>query len=201
MSAFSRREWLRHGASVVLMAGILARRVRGQGLGKFGAGSGPPPCSTETKPTPAAPAGPDFKARSPARASLLEPGLGGTRLVLTGTVSGVRCGLIKHALLDFWQADARGVYDHNTFKLRGHQFSDDAGAYHLETIVPGASGKRAPSVHVTVQPSGKAPLTTQLFFPDMPQNQSDPAFRPELVIAMTDGRDGKSGAFNIILDL
>ena len=28
------------------------------------------------------------------------------------------------ALLDFWQADAKGHYDNSGFRLRGHQFAD-----------------------------------------------------------------------------
>jgi protocatechuate 3,4-dioxygenase beta subunit len=203
MSVLSRREWLARSSGIVVASIAAGAGVNAlaQGLGTFGTASGPPPCSTDTKPTPSAPVGPDFKPNSPARTSLVEPGMAGTRLVLTGTVSGVRCGLIKHAKLDFWQADAHGVYARDTFTLRGHQFSDDAGAFRLETIVPGASGTRAPSLHVTVTPPGKTPFTTQLFFPGASENKSDPAFRSEQLIAMTDGRGGKTGAFNLILDL
>ena len=49
----------------------------------------------------------------PARTSLLEPGMGGTRIVLTGSILTTDCRPIAGALLDFWQADDRGEYDNS----------------------------------------------------------------------------------------
>ena len=45
----------------------------------------------------AAPEGPDFKPGAPGRSSLIDPTVTGTKLVLTGTVSGLTCGPIKRA--------------------------------------------------------------------------------------------------------
>src|SRR6266508_4235157 len=59
--------------------------------------------------------------------SLLESGMAGTRLTLTGYVLSTRCKAIPRALLDFWHADASGVYDNDGFRLRGHQFTDAKG--------------------------------------------------------------------------
>src|SRR5262245_56939260 len=81
--------------------------------------------------------GPYFKPQSPLRASLLEPGMPGARIVVDGAVLGRDCKPIPRALLDFWQADAGGEYDNAGFRLRGHQFTDEAGRYRLETVVPG----------------------------------------------------------------
>lgn len=170
-----------------------------QGLGDFGAG--PPPCNPNEKPTPAAPEGGDFKPGSPARSSLIEPGISGTKLVLSGYVSGVVCGLIKGARVDFWQADQRGVYDKTGFRLRGHQATDANGAYRLETIVPGPSGTHPPVIHVKVTPPGKAPFTTALFFADRAENKNDPAFRPELALKLTGPATAKTARFNIVLNL
>jgi protocatechuate 3,4-dioxygenase beta subunit len=176
-----------------------ATRPRAQGLGEFAAG--PPPCAPDEKVTPATPEGPEFKRGAPQRTSLIEPGMTGMKLVLTGTVSGLTCGPIKGARLDFWQADARGAYDQAGFRLRGHQFTEATGAYRLETVVPGPHDKRAPRLHVKVQPPGKPPLTTQLFLPDQPLNKTDPQFRPELAMTVTDGRGIKTARFNIVLNL
>jgi protocatechuate 3,4-dioxygenase beta subunit len=172
-----------------------------QGLGQFGATGSAAPCKLDEKATPAAPQGTDFKLGSPARTSLIEAGVTGTRLVLTGTVSGLTCGPIKGAVVDFWQADTKGVYDKIGFRLRGHQATDAAGHYRLETVVPGASGRRAPHLHVRVKPPGKTLFATQIFFPDAPQNKADAAFRSELVMKVTDGRDGKAGTFDIVLNI
>jgi protocatechuate 3,4-dioxygenase beta subunit len=170
-----------------------------QGLGQFGAAM--PGCKVDDKPTSAAPEGPDFKPGSPSRTSLIETGAAGTKLVLSGTVTGVTCGRIKGALVDFWQADGRGAYDAGGFSLRGRQLTDANGSYRLETIVPGAPVGRPRSIHVKVQPPGKAVFTTQMFFPDDPLNAHDPAFKPDLLMTMTFSSEGKAASFNIVLNI
>jgi protocatechuate 3,4-dioxygenase beta subunit len=106
--------------------------------------------------------GPYFKSNSPERTSLIESGLTGTKLVLTGYVLGTDCKPIAHALLDFWQADGKGQYDNAGYMLRGHQFTDEAGRYHLETIVPGPYPGRTEHIHVKVQSPKGTVLTTQI---------------------------------------
>ena len=59
--------------------------------------------------TPELTEGPYFTANSPERASLLEDGMAGTKLVITGYVYTTDCQPVVNALLDFWQADANGV--------------------------------------------------------------------------------------------
>ena len=73
-------------------------------------------------PTPAQTAGPYFKPHSPERTTLVEPGLGGIPLTITGRVVTSGCLPIAGALLDFWQADHNGQYDTAGFRLRGHQY-------------------------------------------------------------------------------
>src|SRR3954447_4083949 len=79
--------------------------------------------------TPAQTEGPYFKRDSPERWSLLETDTAGTRLVITGRVLDRFAQPQAAALLDFWQADDAGNYDNVTFRLRGHQFTDDNGVY------------------------------------------------------------------------
>src|SRR5260370_6862336 len=50
-----------------------------------------PECRDGDDPTPRQMEGPFFKPRTPQRTSLLEPGLNGTRLVLTGSVLPTAC--------------------------------------------------------------------------------------------------------------
>src|SRR5436190_13953570 len=83
-------------ASAAFVLGVTALGSA-QGLGQFG--SGPPPCDPNKKPTPKAAAGPDYKPGAPQRTSLVEAGVTGTKIVVTGTVSGVTCGPIKGAQL------------------------------------------------------------------------------------------------------
>src|SRR5688572_9742185 len=90
-------------------------------------------CADPDDLTPPQTAGPFYKPRSPERKSLLEAGIQGEKIVLEGTVRSINCKPVPGALVDFWQADASGAYDNAGYKLRGHQFTDAAGKYRLET--------------------------------------------------------------------
>ena len=145
--------------------------------------------------------GPYFKAGSPERASLLEDGVTGVKLVLSGSVLTADCQPVAHALLEFWQADANGQYDNSGYTLRGHQFSDANGRYQLTTIIPGLYPGRTEHIHVKVQPPGGATLTTQLFFPGVTQNDEDGIFDPSLVLPIQDAPDGKTATFDFVVNV
>src|SRR2546422_11379309 len=117
------------------------------------------------KPTPAQTEGPYFKPGSPARTSLLEPGMAGTRLALSGRVLSRDCRPIAGARLDFWQAGASGTYDNAGYRLRGNQTTGADGRYALATAVPGADPGRTAHIHAKSQPAGTGKLTSQLYFP------------------------------------
>ncbi|MDL1903090.1 hypothetical protein FBR02_20265, partial [Anaerolineae bacterium CFX9] len=95
--------------------------------------------------------GPFYTPNSPLRTSLLEEGLTGTPMLLTGYVLTTGCQPVANALVDFWHADDAGVYDNAGYRLRGHQFTDEAGRWTLETIVPGLYPGRTRHFHVKVQ--------------------------------------------------
>ncbi len=155
--------------------------------------------STSASLTPELTEGPFFKAGSPERASLLEAGTAGTKLVITGTVYSAECKPVAHALLDFWQADASGAYDNNGYTLRGHQYTDANGHYELTTIVPGLYTGRTEHIHVKVQaPNGRL-ITTQLFFPGVPQNDSDGIFNPALLMPIQQGSNGEQAQYIFVV--
>jgi protocatechuate 3,4-dioxygenase beta subunit len=170
--------------------------------GNAGASLEPTPsCDDGGDPTPAQTEGPYFSPGSPERASLVEPGLPGTRLVVAGTVVSTACEPVRRALLDFWQADAEGEYDNRGFRLRGHQFSDDEGRYRLETVVPGQYPGRTRHIHVKVQAPDGPVLTTQLYFPGEAANARDGIYRKECEVAMADAAGGgKQATFTFVLD-
>jgi protocatechuate 3,4-dioxygenase beta subunit len=157
-----------------------------------------PACDDGDDPTPRQTEGPYFSPGSPERASLLEAGLPGERLVVSGTVLATDCRPVRRALLDFWQADAAGEYDNQGFRLRGHQFTDGRGRWRLETVLPGVYPGRTRHIHVKVQAPNRPVLTTQLYFPGESQNSSDGIFQQELLLE--DFRDGQ-GAFTFVLDV
>lgn len=158
-------------------------------------------CSSPAALTPALTEGPYFMSGSPERNSLLEAGVGGTKLTLTGYVLTADCQPVANARLEFWQADANGVYDNAGYTLRGHQFTDETGKYTLETVIPGLYTGRTEHIHVKVQAPNGPVLTTQLFFPDVAQNQSDRIFDPALVLSLTPVDDGQAAEFNFIISL
>ena len=160
-----------------------------------------PACEDEDDVTPASIEGPFYKPKSLERASLWEPGVGGTRIVLTGQVLSRTCKPVPRALLDFWHADDKGDYDNVGFKLRGHQYADAEGRYRLETIVPGKYGFRTRHFHVKVQAPNSRILTTQLYFPGEPRNRRDFLFRPELLMSVNDANDGRRATFNFVLNI
>lgn len=155
------------------------------------------PCSG--RPTPAQTEGPFFKAGSPERTSLLEPGLPGTRIVVSGRVLTTDCKPLAGTVLDVWQADASGVYDNRGFRLRGHLTADGDGRYSLETIVPGEYPGRTPHIHVKVQAPGRPVLTTQLYFSGQPRNQQDSIFSAALLMDVHDTAGGKAATFDFFL--
>ena len=145
--------------------------------------------------------GPFFKPSSPERAELIEPGMSGQPLEIVGFVLTRGCKPVAGALIDAWQADAKGEYDNTGFRLRGHQFADSAGRWRLRTIVPASYEGRTRHIHVKVQPPGGKILTTQLYFPGEKMNRTDPLFRRELVMRTAKNAGSLAGRFDFVLDV
>ena len=159
-----------------------------------------PACGDDDdEPTIAQTEGPYYTPNTPARSSFLEEGISGTTLLLTGFVLTPACAPIARALVDFWHCDDAGVYDNAGYRLRGHQFTDEQGRYALTTVVPGVYPGRTRHIHVKVQAPNQPVLTTQLYFPNQPGNQSDGIFHPSLVVAASEGADGMNALFNFVL--
>lgn len=122
--------------------------------------------------------GPYYSPGSPERNSLIETGMPGMPILISGQVFNQDCTPISGASVDFWQADAIGEYDNSGFRLRGHVVTDQAGNYAMETIEPGLYTGRPAHIHVKVfAPDGRELLTTQLYFPgseDSPDVQAAP---------------------------
>ena len=144
--------------------------------------------------------GPYFKPSSPERVELFEEGMAGQPIELVGFVLSRACKPLPGALLDFWQADAKGQYDNSGFRLRGHQFTDAEGRYRLRSVVPGLYPGRTRHIHVKVQPPGGRLLTTQLYFPGESKNHSDGLFRKELLMRTAKNAGWLAGRFDFVVD-
>lgn len=160
-----------------------------------------PQCAAPATPTPSQTEGPFYKANTPQRTSLIESGMGGTKLIVTGHVLDRNCRPIPRAWLDFWQTDDRGEYDNTGFRMRGHQFTDNAGIYYLETVLPGAYTGRTRHIHVKVRAPNGPILTSQLYFPGETRNQNDGIFNQRLLVAMQDApAGGRVALFNFVVE-
>jgi protocatechuate 3,4-dioxygenase beta subunit len=160
-----------------------------------------PACHDDDDPTPAQTEGPYFKPNSPERTDLVTPGTQGTRLTVSGYVFGLACLPVNRALLDFWQADVNGAYDNTGYTFRGHQYTDAQGAFRLSTIVPGLYPGRTRHIHVKVQAPGRPILTTQLYFPNEPRNNTDTIFDARLLMTVRDNGTAKEAAFDFVLNV
>jgi protocatechuate 3,4-dioxygenase beta subunit len=160
-----------------------------------------PACADDDEPTVEQTEGPYFTPNSPERASLRDPGMAGTALLVSGRVLSTGCAPIERALVDFWQCDNDGMYDNEGYTLRGHQFTDAEGAFALETILPGLYPGRTRHIHVKVQAPDNPVLTTQLYFPGEAANASDGIFDERLIVNMQDVSGGKAATFDFVLDV
>ena len=194
---------------VQAMLGIPALTLIGSGGAPSASGSVPtsptaltptPGCDDgDDDPTPAQTEGPYFKSSSPQRASLVEAGMAGTLLTVSGRVVTTACQAINAAKLDFWQADDSGNYDNVGFRLRGHQFTDTEGRFTLQTVVPGLYPGRTRHIHVKVQAPNGPILTTQLYFPNEPRNATDGIFSSALLMNVQNASGGRTGTFDFVL--
>jgi protocatechuate 3,4-dioxygenase beta subunit len=155
----------------------------------------------EDDPTLSQTEGPYFTPNSPERRSLIEAGVQGTSLVVTGSVLTRSCRPVANALLDFWQADGNGEYDNAGYRLRGHQFTGTDGTFRLETVVPGLYPGRTRHIHVKVQAPSQSILTTQLYFPGESRNASDGIFDLSLLMELSGTPSAREAGFNFVLNL
>ncbi len=143
--------------------------------------------------------GPYFLPGAPLRTSLVEAGMEGLPLELSGRVRTDACEPLGAARLEFWQADARGTYDVRGMRLRAALETDANGAFALRTIVPGryrnGAQFRPAHIHMKVHARGRV-LTTQLYFAGDPHNAADPWFRAERAMQLVTAGPGYRATFD-----
>ena len=129
----------------------------------------------------------------------------GERIVVEGRLSDKACRPISHAVVQIWQADQKGRYNHPGersrasldayFRYWGQTTTDGEGRYRFVTIQPspykaGSSWTRPPHIHFRIRHGNGGVLTTQMYFPGNPLNGQDylfnnvPEARRESVVAV-----------------
>ena len=148
-------------------------------------------------------------------------GVSGQRVTITGTVVNANGEPVSDGLIEIWQANAHGKYNHpaddqdkpieNGFLGFGRVPTDASGAFRFHTVkpgrVPGPDGElQAPHILVSLFARGILKrIATRIYFPDEPSNARDyvlnlvPAERRDTLIAKrVPGEDGAL-RFNIVL--
>ena len=123
----------------------------------------------------------------------LNPGVGEITY-LSGRVMGKNGQPIRNAFVEIWQCDSGGAYLHSgssnklktdrNFQGYGRYLTDSQGRYFFRTIKPVPYPGRTPHIHVKIR-AGKSELTTQLYFPNQPSNNSDYFFNKKLQMQNT----------------
>jgi protocatechuate 3,4-dioxygenase, beta subunit len=116
----------------------------------------------------------------------------GLPIVISGRVLDEDGNPVRKALIEVWQANMWGKYEHPddttdapldpNFKGWGRMLTDSEGRYRFRSIKPGAypnpgydNWMRPPHVHFSIFAAGLMQrLITQLYFPDEPLNDIDP---------------------------
>jgi hypothetical protein len=103
-------------------------------------------------------------------------GATGDVVILYGQVLDPSGKAVPDALVEIWQTDASGVYDHpgdpgtasrdQAFQFFGTAQTDGDGWYAFRTIVPGEYEPRPPHIHYKVKQDGETLLTSQFYFAD-----------------------------------
>ena len=151
--------------------------------------------------TPSVEEGPYYTPGSPERTAIAEKGTPGTKLVVEGRVMDQNGLPISHAWLDFWHADGQGHYDNAGYNMRGHQYTDKDGRYHLETVRPREYSFRSPHLHAKVRATENSPiLTIQLYFPGEKRNATDPIFEKRAVMDVKDTMEGQKATFDFVVE-
>ena len=151
--------------------------------------------------------------------TVLGPGIvGGPRgqhIILSGRVLDRHGDLANGVLMEFWQANSKGIYNSPTHA--GHSDLDPwfngygrlrsaSGEYKFRTIMPGPSDNRAPNITITLFSDGISRIVTQVFFEGQKANETDPVLQPldiddqARLIARHDGRT-VDGAKVYLLDI
>lgn len=144
---------------------------------------------------------------------------------IEGTVVDEAGAPVAGAVVDIWQANARGRYAHEAdpnpapldpgFQGWARLLTDSEGRYRVRTIIPGsyqvkADWTRPPHIHFKVARRGFHELVTQMYFTGNPLNDVDQILlsvpeteRSQLVVAFdaADGATGavRSGSFDLVL--
>ncbi len=148
--------------------------------------------------------------------NLLQNQTTGTQIWLRGTVRDGDDQAVPDAMLEIWQADTQGFYNHQAdpnqskadphFMGFGRAATDIHGAYWFRTIKPGiVAGQVAPYINLRLFSRGVLiHMVTRLYFSDETSNNQDAVLnslpktrRTTLIATRNDAPDGLTYRFDV----
>lgn len=146
----------------------------------------------------------------------------GEHIIIKGQITDVTGNPVENAVIDLWQANAKGRYRHPrdpnpqpldpNFQGWAIISSGKDGRFRFKTVKPGAypaSGTwvRPPHIHFKISRRGYTSLITQMYFPGEKLNETDLLLRNQkasdrpLMIAESVGKEGNITIYqyNIVL--
>ncbi len=142
---------------------------------------------------------------------------------ISGRILNRRGETVPGAMVEIWQCDANGIYNHPGDSGRGRRDAafqgygrtgvDAGGRYAFRTIRPVAYPGRTPHIHFKVHAPGVGRLTTQLYIAGEPRNASDAVLnairdrkaRESVIVRLEDADEVEPGAlagtFDIVLNV
>lgn len=147
----------------------------------------------------------------------------GDHIRIIGTLFDGDGAPVLDGLIEIWQADANGIYQHPNdpqyanadpnFRNFGRAQTVDNGSFSFTTIKPGAvsyDGQTPQAPHINVHVFARGMLVhahTRIYFSDEPANESDPVLngitdtqrRQTLIAQHESGTDLPTYCFNIML--
>jgi protocatechuate 3,4-dioxygenase beta subunit len=158
-----------------------------------------PECSAPAAVTAAQAAGPFVRDELPWRRNLRAEDERTPILQLRGTLRDRDCQPLREAVISLWHAGPDGRYDLHGGRYYGRQRSED-GQYAFLTTLPGVYPARVRHLHVQISTAeGRLLLTTQLYFPDEPDNARDGLFQPALLMQTAPTATGWLAAYDFVV--
>ena len=125
--------------------------------------------------------------------NLVREGTTGEQILITGVVYDGEGVPITDAMIEIWQPDAQGIFNHPndpkqaeadpTFRGFGRSETRNEGVFQFKTIKPGSQNGDAPYINVNVFARGMlVHAITRIYFSDEAANEADPvlsALAPE----------------------
>ena len=139
----------------------------------------------------------------------------GTATWLAGAVTDTTGRPLRGAVVEIWQCDQQGHYQHPgdggsadpAFQGFGRVVAGSDGAYRFRTIRPAPYTGRTPHIHVKVRLAQRELLTTQLYVEGDPGNERDTlwrrlnaADRAAITVPFRPAADGMQARFLIVVD-